>query len=231
MAIAGKDIKLLWGRAAGRCSAPDCHDDLTPHLEKSGDIIVGEMAHNYGRKPGAARYQSRIGTDDTYDNLILLCPKHHALVDKAQADYPVELLRKWKTDWEDQVAGIDAQIVTRADLLREIAIRLAENERVHAEWGPTSVRAISSPQSFQAASTWQFRRLSVVIPNNRKILSLLRTNPKLLTVAEWRLATAFIEHAEFFEGHCGSPKDVAGYLTFPTDFAAMIDREVERAGL
>jgi hypothetical protein len=226
MAIADKDIKLLWGRAAGRCSAPGCKLDLTPLLEKSGPVILGEMAHVIGRKPGAARSDSNVGADDTYDNLILLCPTHHTMVDKAPADYPTELLHKWKAEWEAQVAGIGVQVKTRADLFREIATRLTLNHTAFQEWGPNSGRAAASPQSCQAAAIWQLRRLSVIVPNNRAVIALVRTNSALLTGPEWAMAAKFIEHAEFYESHCGDPKDATAYLPFPTAFADMIHAEV-----
>jgi len=104
MSIADKDIKLLWGRAGGHCSAPGCPEDLTRYLAKSGDIVLGEMAHVIGRRPGAARSDDGVGADDSYENLILLCPNHHTLVDKAEHDYPVVLLREWKQIWEAEVA-------------------------------------------------------------------------------------------------------------------------------
>ena len=103
MAISQRDVKILWGRAAGRCSAPDCHEDLMPYLARSRRVILGEMAHVIGRQKGAARSKEQVGVDDDYNNLVLLCPTHHTLVDSAAADFPVELLRKWKTDWETTV--------------------------------------------------------------------------------------------------------------------------------
>lgn len=226
MAIADKDIKLLWGRAAGRCSAPGCKLDLTPLLEKSGPVILGEMAHVVGRKPGAARSDSTVGTDDTYDNLVLLCPSHHTMVDKAPADYPIDLLRKWKADWEDEVSGIGTTVKTRADLFREIAARLTSNHTAFREWGPISERAIASPQSCQAAGIWQLRRLSVIVPNNRRIVALLRSNVGMFSGPEWARAAKFIEHAEFYESHCGDPKDATAYLPFPKEFSDMIHSEV-----
>ncbi len=226
MAIADKDIKLLWGRAAGRCSAPGCKLDLTPLLEKSGSVILGEMAHVIGRKPGAARSDLTAGADDTYENRILLCPNHHTMVDKAAADYPTDLLHRWKADWEAQVAGIAVQIKTRADLFREVATRLTANHAAFQEWGPYSDRAAASPQSSPAAAIWQLRRLSVIVPNNRAIVALLRTNAALLSGPEWTLASRFIEHAEFYESHCGDPKDATAYLPFPKEFADMIHTEV-----
>lgn len=103
MTISRADLKLLWGRAGARCSAPGCPADLSRTLAKRGDVALGEMAHVIGRKPGAARSRRGRGADDSYANLILLCPNHHRLVDAAPADFPVELLHEWKASWEEQV--------------------------------------------------------------------------------------------------------------------------------
>ncbi|MCB9551939.1 MAG: hypothetical protein H6705_08655 [Myxococcales bacterium] len=37
---------------------------------------------------------------DEADNLILLCPTHHTLIDKVPEQYPAELLRRWKAEHE-----------------------------------------------------------------------------------------------------------------------------------
>jgi len=103
MAISQKDAKLLWGRAAEHCCYPGCPTKLSLRLDKSGDILLGEMAHVIGRMPNAARSDAGVGIDDSYANLILLCPTHHTLVDKAPADYPAEMLYEWKRQWEYQV--------------------------------------------------------------------------------------------------------------------------------
>lgn len=112
MPVSKADIKLLWARTAGCCSAPGCGKNLLPSLDRSGDVILGEMAHVIGRKVGSARNDKARGVDDRYDNLILLCPTHHTLVDAAEADYPVDLLRKWKRDWEAKVAHAVMQLVS-----------------------------------------------------------------------------------------------------------------------
>ena len=88
MAISNVDIKILWGRAGGRCSHPECTEDLTSLVE-SGNYVVGEMAHVIGNKPTARRGTPE-GGEDTYDNLILLCPTHHTHIDKApEGTYPI----------------------------------------------------------------------------------------------------------------------------------------------
>ncbi len=104
MAIKQKDLKLLWGRAGGRCSNPDCRKTLLPNMKKSGDTVLGDMAHVIGRRPEAARSDESVGEDDSYENLILLCTGCHSLIDKAPADFSRELLLQWKRDWENDVA-------------------------------------------------------------------------------------------------------------------------------
>lgn len=102
MAISNVDIKILWGRAGGRCSHPECTEDLTSLVE-SGNYVVGEMAHVIGNKPTARRGTPE-GGEDTYDNLILLCPTHHTHIDKApEGTYPIEMLHEWKLKQEDLI--------------------------------------------------------------------------------------------------------------------------------
>jgi hypothetical protein len=227
MAISEKDIKLLWGRAAGRCSAPNCGEDLTPLLVKSGDVVLGEMAHVIGRKLGAARANGK-APDDSYENLILLCPTHHTLVDKAEDDYPITVLMSWKKDWEGIVGGLNLRIASRIELLEEMGRCLALNHRIHSEWGPTSKRAMESPESTRAAATWTYRKINNILPNNRRIALLLQANKQFLTTEEWRIAVSFIEHADFFEMHCVAPADARAYLPFPHEFSNFVEKELER---
>ena len=73
MAVNQKDIKLLWGRAANRCSI--CKIELTQDSESvSSSFTLGEQAHIVGEKESAARGISKLSVDDrnSYHNLILL---------------------------------------------------------------------------------------------------------------------------------------------------------------
>ena len=97
------DVALLWGRAAGRCSAPDCGVELTLDLPIAGRLVVGERAHVISRSPRGPRGEGQRHGANTYDNLILLCPTHHRAVDKAPDDHPPELLHAWKADHEERV--------------------------------------------------------------------------------------------------------------------------------
>lgn len=71
MSISEKDIKKLWGLAAGRCSYPGCDENCLPFLDYDDPTIIGEMAHVIAKKPKGPRGQSDGGSDN-YENLILL---------------------------------------------------------------------------------------------------------------------------------------------------------------
>jgi tetratricopeptide (TPR) repeat protein len=107
VAISDNDYKLLWGRAAGICSKPDCRKDLTVILENRPSYNVGEMAHIIAKKPDGPRGIAE-GGSDAYDNLILLCPTCHRLVDKAtEGTFPVEILHEWKAQHEQSIRQLN----------------------------------------------------------------------------------------------------------------------------
>lgn len=104
--IAERDKILLWGRAAARCSHPDCKIRLDhPGSTSDSDITTGFAAHIVGHSDRGPRADKLIDDDlrGGYENLILLCGTHHALVDKQSRTFTVELLRTWKAEHESWV--------------------------------------------------------------------------------------------------------------------------------
>lgn len=100
MSVSQQDIKMLWGRAAGRCSNPDCGKEL--YLE---DVVVGQMAHIIAQSPGGPRGSLPVAENekDSYYNLVLLCYDCHKLVDDRPEKYPPETLIDMKNSHERQV--------------------------------------------------------------------------------------------------------------------------------
>jgi hypothetical protein len=99
MAIKEKDLKLLWGRSGNRCSI--CRIELSFDAQHA-TFPVGEQAHIVGREKNGPRGQSPLTPEerDSYSNLLLLCPTHHAIIDKAEEEYTVERLHEIKADHE-----------------------------------------------------------------------------------------------------------------------------------
>ena len=48
--ISQKNAKILWARAAGRCSLPECRLELTLEKIEEGMLTYGEMCHIVGEK-------------------------------------------------------------------------------------------------------------------------------------------------------------------------------------
>jgi hypothetical protein len=98
--IPPKEAVILWGKSAARCAICKC--DLIQNPNDGRPFHVGEMAHIEGENEGSARFNSQLIVPDraNYDNLILLCPLDHTLIDKDPVTYTVEKLRVIKNDHE-----------------------------------------------------------------------------------------------------------------------------------
>lgn len=126
-ALSQKDIKLLWGRAANRCSSCRCELSFEP---SGGTLPLGEQAHIVAEQSSGPRGNSSLTADErnSYPNLILLCPTCHTKIDKAPGDYPIERLHLIKTQHELWVteslsgahASTDPALVLYSDLIDHI---------------------------------------------------------------------------------------------------------------
>ncbi|GKY87559.1 hypothetical protein STA1M1_14280 [Sinisalibacter aestuarii] len=226
MAFAPKDTKLLWGRAAGICSNPECRKKLTATGADGKSFLTGEMAHQIAQSPDGPRGADG-GGDDTYDNLILLCPTCHRTIDKApEGTFPVELLKEWKKiheDWVDSWAT-EGTYKTSAEVAKEIQRLLIENRTHFEEYGPKSDAAAENPAS-TAQAIWAARKLDTLLPNNRRIVSLMEKYSKMMPDAAISSFPKFKMHAEAFEGN--QYERVEKYPLFPSEFAEAIEEILE----
>lgn len=112
------------------CAFPDCNHDF---VETSG---VAELAHIYGEKPGAARYNPNMTEEErnSADNLIYLCPNHHREIDKSEniGKYPPELLQEMKKKQEEAIKlYTEALAIPKCEELYDMARALANIEDVN----------------------------------------------------------------------------------------------------
>jgi hypothetical protein len=218
MTIPDSDTKLLWGRAAGICSNPDCRTDLTVVLTEGDSFNVGEMAHVIARQPGGAR-GIHGGGSNTYDNLILLCPTCHRRVDKAPVGiYTTEKLHQWKAQHEENVRKLGSELkFASTQALKDYVTRLLlENRNIWQQLGPHSDTANSDPGS-NLYLVWNYRKLDTIVPNNRKIMNAVVANQSLLSLDEYEVFVSFKTHALAFEAHQFARTDA--YPLFPIAFA------------
>jgi len=78
----------------------DCNEELITE----GGTVVSEMCHIEGIAPKAPRHNPMLTPEQTNDfsNLIVLCLKHHAIIDEEESTYTVEILKKMKNDHEEK---------------------------------------------------------------------------------------------------------------------------------
>lgn len=99
--------KIILAMKSGNvCAFPGCKESLTNDAENSNSsTVIGEAAHIYGEKPGAARYVESMTDEERnhVNNLIYLCPNHHTRIDKQIEEYSAEKLIEIKTEHEEQI--------------------------------------------------------------------------------------------------------------------------------
>lgn len=98
MSTRGKSLRevtklLVWGRAAGRCQFENCgkpldHDLLSGKAELNSAYLAHIVASSPAGKRGDELLSHRLADDA--DNIMLLCDKHHRLIDcEHSREYPV----------------------------------------------------------------------------------------------------------------------------------------------
>lgn len=106
MAVDETTRRKVLSASGNQCAHPHCEELI---LDLEHQTIIGQICHIKGSKPKAPRYdltQSKLERDH-YDNLIVLCPKHHKIIDDNPEQYPFELLLDWKQSHEHRVSNIE----------------------------------------------------------------------------------------------------------------------------
>lgn len=94
--------KTLWSRAHNQCAFNGCLQALTVDYNdvESGVQavkVLGEEAHIRARSVGGPRFDPDYKDVNGYQNLVLLCPNHHSMIDAGGgAGYTVEFLVRMK---------------------------------------------------------------------------------------------------------------------------------------
>lgn len=100
-AIPAKDWKILIAESGGYCAFPDCPEYLvSEHTGEDEEVFLGEIAHIVGSSRQGPRGDSGLTDEDRnkHQNLLLLCDKHHKIVDGQLNQYSVPVLIQMKAD-------------------------------------------------------------------------------------------------------------------------------------
>lgn len=112
--IQEKVRELLFGKAGGRCEYRGCNDLLTVDYLTKAEGKFSAFAHIIADSPDGPRGHPVLSEELQSDigNIMLLCLKHHKMIDVDAADgHAVELLREMKQEHEariERLTGIDS---------------------------------------------------------------------------------------------------------------------------
>jgi len=163
----------------GRCMNPACRCEL---FRENGDII--EKAHI---EPYCAT------ADNSFENLVLLCPNCHTDFDKTHRFSPQEVL-EWKRIRQEELKNFFGKKFSNFEELREaVAPLLAYNQIIYKNYYLNGDHKL-----------WDERE-AAILSNNRKIRTLIQSNLQLFQkhrnpeYSNLEVAQRFIAHIDEFE--------------------------------
>lgn len=171
--------RRLWAESAGKCMNPDCRADL---FISNGDIA--ERAHIVPYCESA---------ENTFDNLILICPNCHTNFDKNSA-FTADEVRKWKSIRHAEIDRVFGKTFSSFDDLRkEAAPLLARNKSIYENYYMKDKRKL-----------WDVFEKEIIV-NNRKLCTMFESNLCLFqnhkdnSFSNQAAVRDFIDHAKEFE--------------------------------
>jgi hypothetical protein len=99
-----RTIKRLFALSGNRCAFPKCTETI---VQLTTGIVLGEVCHIKAASPAGPRFdpQQTAAERHGYANLILMCAKHHTVIDADEESYTVERLLKLKATHESTIAA------------------------------------------------------------------------------------------------------------------------------
>lgn len=95
-------MKALFTKSGNQCAYPECREPVIDDR----NILVAEVCHINAVKKQDARWN--VDLDDeylrSYDNLIILCHRHHKRIDALENEYPIQKLKAMRDNHEDLMA-------------------------------------------------------------------------------------------------------------------------------
>jgi hypothetical protein len=211
----------LWSESGGYCQNPECRADLHGFVERTH---IGELAHIIpASTEGPRAGEGPALTEDERalpENVAVLCPTCHTMIDKAPEEYPADTLRGWKRRSQQAraLAHGTPGFATRLEAREFIEGLLGANRAVFDLYGPLD-------EVFDDARAEQWRRhvKDTIIPNNRTLLRVLQLNRGLLTDAEKTTADVFAVHVQELEERHLEGNWTPGSTMFPNAMESILE--------
>ncbi|MDR2001939.1 MAG: hypothetical protein LBQ74_02815 [Prevotella sp.] len=108
-------VKKLFALSGNKCAFENCNNNLV-----IGDTLIGEICHIEAAEPGGSRWNKALDDElcRDFNNLILMCPNCHTLIDSDEKKYTTDLLMSWKKrhieKFNNKEFGISQTILDKA---------------------------------------------------------------------------------------------------------------------
>jgi hypothetical protein len=164
-----------------------------------GDKHIAEMAHVIPHGDEGPRHKERPDSAfhaDSFENLILLCPTCHTIVDKDPDGYSRGTLLGWKINHLAALAqkqGIRAY-EERGQVRQAVLAMMAENKAIWNEFAPADGSRFELDPESEAARTWEQRVRGVILPNHFRIQAIVKANLHHMTEVERLTFAQYQEH-------------------------------------
>lgn len=212
--------RKLWASSGGYCAKPDCHSDLFPFFENGKITNIEELAHIIGKKEKGPRGNSSISESerDNFENIILLCPTCHTIIDKNPDLFSEDTIKNWKANHDKSVKDLFSvpKFDERSGARKHIKPYLEENKIIFKNYGPYSENAKNDQMATEVM--WEKLAIEKILPNNRYIEKIIEANQHLLNKSEFTLFIEFKLHREGFEYNKISGDVNATVPRFPSEF-------------
>lgn len=188
-------INLLCSKAAGRCQFEGCNEFLLKDNITSKEFNSSNIAHIVASSPDGPRGDAERShiLSDKIENLMLLCQKHHTLIDKDETTYTEEVLIKMKEKHEKSIFEHCSTIYNEpSEIVRflspikgfqksSISITqaqeaLVQEKKIASLYGQTI--DISSDADYHSHDFWKELSLKLDSEFNKTISAVLSLNPQ-----------------------------------------------------
>jgi len=192
--------RKLYAESMGRCMNPSCQREL---FCKNGDII--EKAHIDAYCETA---------DNSFDNLVLLCPNCHTEFDKNHAFTPEEVLGWKETRREELESFFSKKYETFENFKKVVTPLLQENKTIYERYYLNNNKIL-----------WDKFEYKILV-NNRKLKALFLANADLIqchrekSYSNLTYIQTFIAHVDEFEA-TRTEVEKSREILFPTEIDSM----------
>ncbi|MCV7229087.1 HNH endonuclease [Mycolicibacterium komossense] len=211
----------LWSESGGHCQNPECRVDLLSFVKRKH---VGELAHIIPASDDGPRAEDGRALTDAEralpENILLLCPTCHVVIDKTPGEYPPPVIHGWKLLSQEAraIAHGTPVFTSRSKARSAIEPLLSANKEIFNQYGP-KIDVFDDDRADQ----WRKQVKATLLPNSKKLLRLLAANRRLLTTDESDTVHIFTLHIQQLQDRHLKGDWMPGSVRFPLAMASIFE--------